>query len=87
MEVPLSPSPTSDDEPMPQAPLADDGWRQSDGGWLGPIAEGPGDVAQAAAEEREGTRDAPLWHSQHLEENPIEVKAQDDGVDEDPLIN
>ena len=88
MEAPLSPTtPTSDDEPMPQAPPADDGWKHDDGGWLAPIAEDPQDVAQAAAEEREGTRDTPSWHRQYLEERALAVEAQDDWVDEDPWRN
>ena len=88
MEVPLSPSPVSDsptpvsdseDEPMPQAPVADDGWRQRDAGWLAPIAEGQGDDAQAEN----------WWHRHYNKENPIGRAAAEHEPDaeEDPWTN
>ena len=88
MEAPLSPSPVSDsptpvsdseDEPMPQAPLADDGWWQSDASWLAPIAASKGDDAQAA----------PWWHKQYNEENPIGIATvePEPEAEEDPWTN
>ena len=83
----LSSTPVSDseDEPMPRAPHADNGWWQNDASWLAPIAEGPGgDDAQAVAEQREGEWDADWWHRQYLEENPLPYEPEEE---EDPWTN